>query len=226
MAPILLFITGVLAGVIAGFILSRVFSKGRSSGGSGEARLLEERLLKADQGLEQFSRQLEQQSADLQSVQHEAQQARESAAVSSTELKGVSRERDALKVVTPPKVVDQVGRRHEVERRPSKRPLDECVRVDDVRGQLNHHEQRDAVAGPYRVFLEQVLDSIAGDNACLKYCAWEPPRSHQCVVLCGKAPCFCGSWLNSTPPALCARQHRHSNHDACSTERGSILTAC
>ncbi|MDB4349163.1 DNA recombination protein RmuC [bacterium] len=97
MAPILLFITGVLAGVIAGFILSRVFSKGRSSGGSGEARLLEERLLKADQGLEQFSKQLEQQSADLQSVQHEAQQARESAAVSSTELKGVSRERDALK---------------------------------------------------------------------------------------------------------------------------------
>ena len=97
MAPILLFITGVPAGVIAGFILSRVFSKGRSSGGSGETRLLEERLLKADQGLEQFSRQLEQQSADLQSVQHEAQQARESAAVSSTELKGVSRERDALK---------------------------------------------------------------------------------------------------------------------------------
>ncbi len=97
MAPTLLFITGVLAGLIADCILSRVLSKGRSSGGSGEARLLEERLLKADQGLEQFSRQLEQQSADLQSVQHEAQQARESAAVSSTELKGISRERDALK---------------------------------------------------------------------------------------------------------------------------------
>jgi hypothetical protein len=55
MAPTLLFITGVLAGLIAGFILSRVFSKDRNSGGSGEARLLEERLLKADQGLEQFS---------------------------------------------------------------------------------------------------------------------------------------------------------------------------
>ena len=50
MAPILLFITGVLAGLIAGFILSRLFSKGRSGDGSGEARLLEERLLKADQG--------------------------------------------------------------------------------------------------------------------------------------------------------------------------------
>ena len=57
MAPILLFITGVLAGLIVGFILSRLFSKGRSGDGSGEARLLEERLLKADQGLEQFSRQ-------------------------------------------------------------------------------------------------------------------------------------------------------------------------
>ncbi|NDD70202.1 MAG: hypothetical protein EBZ29_12835, partial [Synechococcaceae bacterium WB9_4xC_028] len=49
-APILLFITGVLAGLIAGFILSRLFSKGRSGDASGEARLLEERLLKADQG--------------------------------------------------------------------------------------------------------------------------------------------------------------------------------
>jgi hypothetical protein len=28
LAPVLLFITGVLAGLIAGFILSRVFSKG------------------------------------------------------------------------------------------------------------------------------------------------------------------------------------------------------
>mgnify|MGYP007077129743 CR=1 FL=1 len=54
MAPTLLFITGVLAGLIAGFILSRVFGRSRSGDGSGEARLLEERLLKADQGLEQF----------------------------------------------------------------------------------------------------------------------------------------------------------------------------
>ena len=50
MAPTLLFITGVLAGLIAGFILSRVFGRSRSGDGSGEIRLLEERLLKADQG--------------------------------------------------------------------------------------------------------------------------------------------------------------------------------
>ena len=65
MAPALLFITCVLAGLIAGFILSRLSSKGRSSGGSGEARLLEERLLKADQGLEKFSRQLAAQSSEI-----------------------------------------------------------------------------------------------------------------------------------------------------------------
>lgn len=63
MASILLFITGVLAGLIAGFILSRVFGRSRSDDGSVEMRLLEERLLKADQGLEQFSRQLEAQSS-------------------------------------------------------------------------------------------------------------------------------------------------------------------
>ena len=97
MAPALLFITGVLSGLIAGFILSRAMGRGKTGDGAGERRLLEERLLKADQGLEQFSRQLEEQSADLKSVQHEAQLARESAAISSTQLKGVSQERDALK---------------------------------------------------------------------------------------------------------------------------------
>ena len=51
MAPTLLFITGVLAGLIAGFILSRMFGHSRSGNGAGEIRLLEERLLKADQGL-------------------------------------------------------------------------------------------------------------------------------------------------------------------------------
>ena len=97
MAPALLFITGVLAGLIAGFILSRVFSKGRSSGGSGEARLLEERLLKADQGLEQFSRQLEAQNQELRSQQEQLQQARERDAVSRTQLAAITKERDELK---------------------------------------------------------------------------------------------------------------------------------
>ena len=97
MAPTLLFITGVLAGLIAGFILSRVFGRNRSGDGTGEIRLLEERLLKADQGLEQFSQQLEAQSSELRAAQQQVHQASEQAAVSRTQLKGVSEERDALK---------------------------------------------------------------------------------------------------------------------------------
>ena len=97
MAPTLLFITGVLAGLIAGFILSRVFGRNRSGDGTGEIRLLEERLLKADQGLAQFSQQLEAQSSELRAAQQQAQQASEQAAVSRTQLEGVSQERDALK---------------------------------------------------------------------------------------------------------------------------------
>ncbi|QNI64719.1 RmuC family protein [Synechococcus sp. A15-44] len=97
MAPTLLFITGVLAGLIAGFILSRVFGRSRSGDGSVEVRLLEERLLKADQGLAQFSQQLEAQSSELRAAQQQAQQASEQAAVSRTQLEGVSQERDALK---------------------------------------------------------------------------------------------------------------------------------
>ncbi|AII49678.1 DNA recombination protein RmuC [Synechococcus sp. KORDI-52] len=97
MAPTLLFITGVLAGLIAGFILSRVFGRNRSGDGTGEIRLLEERLLKADQGLAQFSQQLEAQGSELRAAQQQVQQASEQAAVSRTQLEGVSQERDALK---------------------------------------------------------------------------------------------------------------------------------
>ena len=82
---------------MAGFILSRVFSKGLSTGGSGEARLLEERLLKADQGLEPFSRQLEAQNQELRSQQEQLQEARETAAVSRTQLDAITKERDELK---------------------------------------------------------------------------------------------------------------------------------
>lgn len=96
MAPVLLFITGVLAGLIAGFILSGLFRRGSTGDGAGERRMLEERLLKADQGLEQFSRQLEAQAAELKAVQQEALQAREAAAISRTELEAVVRERDGL----------------------------------------------------------------------------------------------------------------------------------
>lgn len=97
MAPILLFVTGVLAGLIAGFVLSRVFMRRKAGDGAGERKLLEERLLKADQGLEQFSRQLEAQSAELKVTQQESQTAREQAAVSRTQLEGLAQERDDLK---------------------------------------------------------------------------------------------------------------------------------
>ena len=92
MAPTLLFITGVLAGLIAGFILSRVFGRSRSGDGSGEIRLLEERLLKADQGLDQFSQQLEAQSGELKAAQQQSQQANEQAAVSRTQLEAVTKD--------------------------------------------------------------------------------------------------------------------------------------
>ena len=85
MAPTLLFITGVLAGLIAGFILSRMFGRSRSGDGSGEIRLLEERLLKADQGLAQFSQQLEAQSSELRAWQQQAQQAFGQAAIRRTQ---------------------------------------------------------------------------------------------------------------------------------------------
>ena len=55
MAPTLLFITGVLAGLIAGFTFSWMVGRRGSGNGSGEIQLMEERLLKSDQGLAQFS---------------------------------------------------------------------------------------------------------------------------------------------------------------------------
>lgn len=97
MAPILLFVTGVLAGLIAGFILSRMFMPSKAGDGGGERKLLEERLLKADQGLEQFSRQLEVQSAELKATEQESQKAREQASISRTQLEGLAKERDELK---------------------------------------------------------------------------------------------------------------------------------
>ena len=95
MPEILLFITGVLAGLIAGFLLARRYNKPGSPGGGNE-RLLEERLLKADQGLERFSTLLESQKAELRLATQEAQEARERAAVSSTQLEAIHRERDGL----------------------------------------------------------------------------------------------------------------------------------
>ena len=97
MAPLLLFITGVLAGLIAGFILSRVFFRTRSGDGQGERRLLEERLLKSDQGLEQFMLELQNQRQEAKTLQSELVGAKESAMGSHTQLQSVQQERDDLK---------------------------------------------------------------------------------------------------------------------------------
>ncbi len=94
MAPILLFITGVLAGLIAGFVLSRTVFRPRSGDGHAERKLLEERLLKADQGLEQFAQELQAQRLESKALQEELISARESAVGSRTQLESVQRERD------------------------------------------------------------------------------------------------------------------------------------
>jgi DNA recombination protein RmuC len=94
LAPILLFITGALAGLIAGFVLSRTVFRPRSGDGHAERKLLEERLLKADQGLEQFSQELQAQRLESKHLQEELISARESAVGSRTQLESVQRERD------------------------------------------------------------------------------------------------------------------------------------
>ena len=94
---VLLFITGVLSGIIAGFSLSRIFGKSNIRSDGSTEGLLQERLLKADQGLEKFSRELEDKNYELKKIQQEAQEAKEKAAVSSTQLNAVSEEKEALK---------------------------------------------------------------------------------------------------------------------------------
>ena len=96
MAEVLLFVTGVLAGFIAGYFISRRSRASSAPNGSTE-RLLEERLSKAYAGLEQFSKQLEAQKEELRSQQEQLQEARETAAVSRTQLDAVTKERDELK---------------------------------------------------------------------------------------------------------------------------------
>ena len=98
MDNVLLFITGVLSGVIAGFSLSRIFGKSHIKSDGSTQGLLQERLLKADQGLEKFSDELENKNRELKKLQQETLEAREKAAVSITQLKAVNEEKDALKI--------------------------------------------------------------------------------------------------------------------------------
>jgi DNA recombination protein RmuC len=97
LAPLLLFVTGVLAGLIAGFILSGVFFRRRGGDGHGERKLLEERLLKADQGLEQFTQELQAQRQETKALQGEIIEARESAMGSRTQTQNLQQERDDLR---------------------------------------------------------------------------------------------------------------------------------
>ena len=69
MDNVLLFITGVLSGVIAGFSLSRLFGKSHIKSDGSTEGLLQERLLKADQGLEKFSDELENKNRELKKLQ-------------------------------------------------------------------------------------------------------------------------------------------------------------
>ena len=96
MAETLLFITGVLTGIIVGFLFAKR-TRGSAAANCSSERLLEERLSKADAGLEQFSRQFEAQNEELKSQQKQLQEAREAAAVSRTQLEGAIQERDALR---------------------------------------------------------------------------------------------------------------------------------
>ena len=65
--------------------------------------------------MERFSQQLEAQNTDLKALQEQAQQATEQAAISRTQLKGVSEERDALKAghATALAAMDQLRREKE-----------------------------------------------------------------------------------------------------------------
>jgi len=94
---VLLFITGVLSGLIAGFIISRVLGRTKYRSDGSTESLLQERLLKADDGLKKFSDELEAYKKELKETQIDAQRARETAVVSSTQLKAVTDEKELLK---------------------------------------------------------------------------------------------------------------------------------
>ncbi len=98
MDNVLLFITGVLSGIIAGFLIGRTSSKVNVGPDGSRERLLQDRLLKADQGLEQFSREMEAQRQELKQIQQDAQEAREKAAISITQLEAANEEKETLKV--------------------------------------------------------------------------------------------------------------------------------
>ena len=98
MDNLLLFITGVLSGLIAGFLLTRAFGRNKIKSDGSTEGVLQDRLFKADQGLEKFGRELEAQKLELKHKQQEVQEAIEKAAISSTQLKAANEEKEELKI--------------------------------------------------------------------------------------------------------------------------------
>ena len=154
MAPILLFITGVLAGLIAGFVLSRTVFRPRSGDGHAERKLLEERLLKADQGLEQFAQELQSQRLESKTLQEELISARESAVGSRTQLESVQRERDQFQTTLQ-------GLQQQVEQIRSEREQ-LAKQVAETSEKLRSQEQQKTFLEQARVDLVTQFRSVSG----------------------------------------------------------------
>ena len=96
MDNILLFITGVLSGIISGFILGRLYTKNNRNNDGSRESLLEERLLKADKSIEDFSLAYENLREELKNVQKEAQENSEKSKVKEVELQKTFEEKVKL----------------------------------------------------------------------------------------------------------------------------------
>ncbi len=97
MNSLLLFITGVLSGLIAGFLLSRRLTRVNFGPIDSKEQLLQDRLMKTDQVLEQLHLEREVLKNELRIIQNKLLDAKEKAAISSTKLEESNKENDALK---------------------------------------------------------------------------------------------------------------------------------
>jgi DNA recombination protein RmuC len=156
LAPTLLFITGVLAGLIAGYILSGLFFRRRGGDGYGERKLLEERLLKADQGLEQFTQELQSQRQEAKVLQSELVEARESAVGSRTQVLNLQQERDEIR--SQLSEASQQLERFRSDRENLGRELAEAK--EQFRSQQEHSESLDKSRSELKYQLIESLDQL------------------------------------------------------------------
>ncbi len=97
MNNILLFITGVLSGLISGFLLSRGHNnKGYLSPDGSKERLLQDRLINADQNLERMGLEIESQKNELKNIQTKIIEAREKAAINAIKLEESNKQKESL----------------------------------------------------------------------------------------------------------------------------------